>query len=394
MMTDENSNPASPAVAAGLEQYYRKYYPANEVCEWLSRLAPLNRREFSFTFDDVNGGAGAGQERGKYVRYKCFGSANELRLVLSNEVPTKFDVGAVYPASLASCEFLLPNVKPIARELAFDIDLTDYDDVRFCQCGGSICVKCWPLAAAAIVVTDRELREAFGFQKTLWIFSGGRGVHCWVYDAAACSLTDNQRALLLDHLRCALHRRADNKNRLQIGRDLRPFEEIMYEQLLPLFRTYIGVQNLFLVRARYKPLLDMIPCSRTRSQLESEWTALSVAYDRNDTDLSRWTRLEHLVTSRIRTEPFQDNPNVLVEIVLSVLAPRFDINVTQSMGHLLKAPFAVHPKTKRICVPIDVRNVANFDPAIVPTLRTVTDNVTPLTEYVALFRRLTTETQN
>mmetsp|Transcript_54197 Transcript_54197/g.144513 ORF Transcript_54197/g.144513 Transcript_54197/m.144513 type:complete len:95 (-) Transcript_54197:72-356(-) len=38
------------------------------------------------------------------------------------------------------------------------------------------------------------------------------------------------------------------------------------------------------------------------------------------------------------------------------------------MNHLLKAPFCVHPKTGRVCVPIDPSRVADFFPMEVPTV--------------------------
>ena len=41
---------------------------------------------------------------------------------------------------------------PTERELVFDIDLTDYDDVRTCGKEGHICCKCWPLMAVAVEV--------------------------------------------------------------------------------------------------------------------------------------------------------------------------------------------------------------------------------------------------
>ncbi len=41
---------------------------------------------------------------------------------------------------------------PVERELVFDIDLTDYDDVRTCGKEGHICNACWPLMAVAVEV--------------------------------------------------------------------------------------------------------------------------------------------------------------------------------------------------------------------------------------------------
>ena len=41
----------------------------------------------------------------------------------------------------------------------FDIDLTDYDDVRTCGDGGHICSRCWPFMALAIKVSGWGLWE-------------------------------------------------------------------------------------------------------------------------------------------------------------------------------------------------------------------------------------------
>lgn len=41
------------------------------------------------------------------------------------------------------------------RELVFDIDLSDYDDVRNCCKEGNVCKKDWPFMAAAIKVTSQ-----------------------------------------------------------------------------------------------------------------------------------------------------------------------------------------------------------------------------------------------
>ena len=62
---------------------------------------------------------------------------------------------------------------------------------------GDICVLTILITSQ---VVDTALREDFGFQQLLWVYSGRRGVHCWVCDHRARMMSNEARSAVAENL--------------------------------------------------------------------------------------------------------------------------------------------------------------------------------------------------
>ena len=72
---------------------------------------------------------------------------------------------------------------------------------------------------------------------------------------------------------------------------------------------------------------------------------------------------------------WRKTPHLIEEIMIQYTYPRLDINVTKGMNHLLKSPFCIHPKTGKVCVPINPKVVDNFDPETVPKIADIIEEI-------------------
>lgn len=352
-----------------LKLYYAKLFPYADMFKWMSYgndgkhpacdQSYFSRREFSFTL-----------ENDIYLRYQSFNNVVQLENSIKEKCPFKIDVGPVYsvdPAKKNAYAQSGDNVfTPVERELIFDIDITDYDDVRYCCSGADVCLECWPLMTVAIKVIDTALRDDFGFNHILWVYSGRRGVHCWVCDGKARRLTNEQRAAVADYFRVYKGNENSSKKVSLTGPALHPFLVRSYSEVLErFFETKLLLsQNIFSTEDRYEKILEMIPDKSATSELRGKWQTKKGS--KEDINVVRWEQLKNTLQSgKYKAQGLR---RCVEEIVFSFTYPRLDMEVSRHMNHLLKAPFCVHPKTGRVCVPIDPNHCDEFDPTTVPTL--------------------------
>uniref|UniRef100_A0A9J7XUW3 DNA primase n=1 Tax=Cyprinus carpio carpio TaxID=630221 RepID=A0A9J7XUW3_CYPCA len=329
-----------------LPLYYRRLFPFSQYYRWLSYGGVsknyFQNREFSFTLkDDI------------YVRYQSFTTQNELEKEMQKMVPYKIDIGAVYSHRPSQHNAVKSGTfQALEKELVFDIDMTDYDDVRRCCSAADICSKCWTLMTIAIRILDRALREDFGFHHLLWVYSGRRGVHCWVCDDAARKLSVAARSAVAEYL-SLIKGGEETVRKVVLSDPIHPFINHSLSVVERYFCQYAIVeQDILGSKESVDKVLALLP---------EDILSFPVV-------LSQY----QYFTSRYQ---YQSNFTILSEIMLQYCYPRLDVNVSKGVNHLLKSPFSIHPKTGRISVPIDLKELNTFDPFEVPTISLICEEL-------------------
>lgn len=153
----------------------------------------------------------------------------------------------------------------------------------------------------------------------------------------------------------------NNSARVIIGERMHHSIKRALQFIEPVFEEVILTdQNLFGTVEGRKLLTSLIPDEKIRADLEAKISAIEEGNSKAVWDLVK----RYFATNR---GPRRMN-HIIEEIQLSMMYPRLDIMVSKTANHLLKAPFCVHPKTGKICVPINASAVAKFDPLTVPTI--------------------------
>jgi DNA primase small subunit len=344
--------------------FYSRLFPFKPFFHWLNHsMKPSNdfgHREFAFTLSN-----------GAYLRYQAFASAELMKKEVLRLVPSRFEIGPVYTTNPRDRKTLRKSsaFRPLAKELVFDIDMTDYDDIRTCCSGAAICAKCWAFVVMAITVVDIALREDFGFKHILWVYSGRRGAHAWICDKRAREMDDSKRKAIAGYLE-VIKGGSQGGKRVALRRPLHPHLVRSLDILRPYFqRTILEDQDPWRTDEGAEKLLALLPDKDLVASLRKKWASAP-----NRASEDKWADIDALAKSGGASRGL-DGRSLLEakqDIVLEYTYPRIDAEVSKKLIHLLKSPFVIHPGTGRVCVPISaygrLKDVESFDPLSVPTV--------------------------
>ncbi len=304
-----------------LKTYYELYYPFQSIHQMACGFDVVNfskTREIAFYWQTPS------RWHAPQIDEKT------LKSLVSSKIPLRLEMGCVYSVPVEERPYVgKTGMVPMQKELVFDLDIDEsYDRFRCCECTDTkYCKKCWPLITAQAHVIDVLLKKVYNFKHILWVYSGRRGVHCWVLDRRAMHMTERARLLLVNNF-CE-HYKNDilfvSRNENMYYSDAhktklpRSVSKYLCEVLCAHFRAYVTAN------------LEEIFCltSKTFATIES----ICVAWKLKAEDLKAYANDEKKLFDflfDIRNYP------LLVSLAVQFCYPRIDAPVTQHMMHLLK----------------------------------------------------------
>lgn len=197
------------------------------------------------------------------------------------------------------------------KPVVFDIDLNDCAHLRaaVCGCGAQkkLCAVCWKFLVIATRVMQKVF-QAFRFQRYYFVFSGGRGLHVWVYDARVLSWSREKRKQFLTLISRGMVQGSHPLLTLLMEKVMMPF---FVNELLPTFQKR---------HPQHTQVAQMatIPCKMYQ-------------------ELCGWNQLDK---------------DTRVRVVQEYCWPIFDQGVTCDPSHLTRLPMMPHHSSGNIAYPI------------------------------------------
>lgn len=301
------------------QKFYEHFYQSGDsqkLSDFLNIKETIHTREISW-------------ESGLTMKFKSrFRNWQQLgveyRLAMSQPVKTRIDIGGIHKFALDhTC---MRDNPVIQKELIFDLDLSDYNNLRTCGCveSNACCKLCWPIAACAMNFMMHIFKNDFAFEDVHFFFSGRRGFHCWVKDKSVLDISPSERSSILRYLMWGVD--------LEKNAPMHPnFNEPFNKYIAPTFQLLMKDHDM------WKHAKDYIG---------------------DDVKIDQGVHNTEFMNNWFLG---QAGVNRIHKVMLKALLPRLDAQVTIQLGHLIRAPYTLHEGTGKQVVPI-LGNPENFDP--------------------------------
>lgn len=328
---------------------------------------------------------------GQYRRWKTCETAQQLHTFVQQANFGKLNIGAVFdksPRKRWECSDV-DAPKPVQREFVIDIDLDDYSRFGIQKDSLEDCDAFFGLVSVGLYVCVNVLRETFGFEHILAVYSGRRGGHLWVCDKRACLLSDAERHAIVSFLRPTqkidpLSGRQAFKWLLQypsFGGENAINRDGIFSRVVYKFFRLIGV------RARLDGGLGLLDDGADRRDFLN---MINPRFSQEFTMAARsaFSGMDALsvIEKAIMGKPLNVRKWMVprfCEAVCTLLWPRIDEAVSTHMNHTLKSPFSIHPKTGRVSIPIQPTELLTFKPATDAPDGTNVDELLKNTKFLA-----------
>lgn len=379
-------------------EYFGKFFPIESALSLLGE--DILHRQFVFAFKNASGIY--------WDAYQTFANVSQLKQFLIDRKPLRMDVGGIgdAPPHLWRRKQQRRRRIPLDKhyhsisnkELVIDVDLKDvtlrtcqcvethaetvcsncgrmfrnfsqFNKEGFCECkwetfSNKLCQSCWNFAQLYVIVLDYCLRNLWGFRDFEFVFSGGKGFHCWILDKQAKAFTPAERVEFVESFQPWTHPTA------RILKDERHFIDPVFGTdfeafILPLFIEKIIKTGIFdITHIATKTLLfNIFPIDQTNDRLVNAFMqcielCLSI---KEPTEV--W---KLLMDFTFKEYPEFDAVLIRRKIVYSYIFPVIDERITTKIEHLIKIPFSLHPNTGYISIPLSATDFYTFTPDQAP----------------------------
>jgi len=179
----------------------------------------------------------------------------------------------------------------------------------------------------AMKIITRSLQEDFGDCHILWVYSGRRGVHCWVSDKHMREMKYDLRSAIVSYL-TLIKGTGDKKKKLTLKTDakwrhgLHPMITKSIEIVKSYFEKYANQdQGILSTEKGINRVMDMLPDEVTeiRDRVGS-WKS-SIGSSDGQQSSKRWKDLVVMLED-------DNNERIINEIMLEFMYPRLDANVS------------------------------------------------------------------